>query len=289
MNELISIVIPTFNHAQYLERCLKSVESQTISNYEIIVVDNHSTDNTKNIVDNFKHLPIKYLLIHNEGIYAKSRNLGIKNSSGDIIAFLDSDDWWKEDKLKESYQIIKNGYDMIYHNLELFNLNNNKRKYLKGRVLKEPKFKDLIIYGNQICNSSVVIKKKILESFNLINENDKMKTAEDYNTWIKVCLNNYKVFYLNKNLGYYEFHDAGGSRKNMSYCTLQAIKEYKKLLNMNEYKLARTRVIFMYAVYLYEKKKYKKCFTKFKISLLNGNNLIKLKSLIFIFLLIFKK
>ena len=116
MNELISIIIPTFNHAQYLERCLKSIENQTIRNYEIIIVDNHSTDNTKTIVDNFKYLPIKYLLIHNNGVYAKSRNLGIKNSSGDIIAFLDSDDWWKENKLHESYKLLKKGYDMVYHN-----------------------------------------------------------------------------------------------------------------------------------------------------------------------------
>lgn len=287
MSELISIIIPTFNHAYYLERCLKSIESQTISNYEIIIIDNHSTDNTKDIVDNFKHLPIKYLLIHNEGIYAKSRNLGIMNSSGDIIAFLDSDDWWKENKLEESHKMIKNGYDMIYHNLEVSNSSNKKKTYLKGRILKDPKFKDLIIYGNQICNSSVVIKKKVLEKVNFINENYKMKAAEDYNTWIKVSLNNYRIFFLNQNLGFYQYHDAGGSRKNMSYCTLQAIKEFRKLLNLSEYNLARSRIFFMHAKYLFEKKKYKKSFSKFKISLSNGTNLIKLKSLIYLFKIIF--
>jgi len=289
MNELISIIIPTFNHAQYLERCLKSIENQTINNFEIIIIDNHSTDNTKTVVNKFKHLQIKYLLIHNEGIYAKSRNLGIKHSSGDIIAFLDSDDWWKENKLFECYKIIKRGYDMIYHDLEAFDHNNKKKQNLKGRILKDPQFKDLIIKGNQINNSSVVIKKIILENINLINENEKMKAAEDYNTWIKVCLNNYKVFYLNQNLGYYQFHDAGGSRKNMAYCTLEAIKEFRNQLNKYEYRLARSRIIYLHAKYLYEKQNYKKCLTKFKISFFNGNNFIKLKSLKYIILLIFKK
>jgi len=289
MNELISIIIPTYNHAQYLERCLNSIETQSFKNYEIIIIDNHSEDNTKSIIDNFKHLPIKYLLIHNKGIYAKSRNLGIKNSSGNIIAFLDSDDWWKETKLHECYKLIQNGYDMIYHNLEVVNSENKKITSLKGRILKEPKFKDLIINGNQICNSSVVIKKTVLEKVNFINENNKMKAAEDYNTWIKVSLNNYKIFYLNQNLGYYQYHDAGGSRKNMLYCTLQAIKEFRKLLNLSQYNLARSRIFFMYAKYLFEKKKYKKSFSKFKISFFNGTKLIKFKSLIYLLKIIFKK
>ena len=63
MNELISIIIPTYNHAHYLERCLKSIENQTIKNYEIIIIDNHSKDNTREIINKFKRLPIKYFLI----------------------------------------------------------------------------------------------------------------------------------------------------------------------------------------------------------------------------------
>ena len=289
MDELISIIIPTYNHSQYLERCLKSIENQTIKNFEIIIIDNHSTDNTQSVVKKFVHLPIKYLLIHNKGIYAKSRNLGIKNSSGSLIAFLDSDDWWKANKLFECIKIIKKGYDMVYHNLEVYQNNNLTNQTLKGRILKQPKFKDLIIKGNQICNSSVVIKKTILEKIKLINEDEKMKAAEDYNTWIKVNLNNSRVFFLNQNLGFYQYHDEGGSRKNMAYCTLNAISEFRNKLTAHEYKLARSRIIYMYAKYLYNKKKYKKSLKKFKISLLNGTFLIKFKSLKYIVFLLFKK
>ena len=63
MNELISIIIPTYNHAHYLEDVLESIENQTIKNYEIIIIDNHSMDNTRQIINKFKKLPIKYFLI----------------------------------------------------------------------------------------------------------------------------------------------------------------------------------------------------------------------------------
>ena len=290
MNELISIIIPTYNHAHYLERCLKSIENQTIKNYEIIIIDNHSIDNTRQIINKFKSLPIKYFLIKNDGIYAKSRNLGIKNSSGTIIAFLDSDDWWKSNKLYECYEIIKKGYDMIYHDLELIDQNNNRKQiYLKGRHLKYPKFKDLIINGNQINNSSVVIKKNVLARVKYINENKHMKAAEDYNTWIKVCLNNFKVYYLNKNLGFYQHHESGGSRKNMGNCTLIAIKEFKNLLSKNEYKKALSRIIYINAKFLFEKQDYSQSILKFKLSLSNATSLIKLKSLFYIIISKIKK
>ena len=92
MNELISIIIPTYNQGEFLERCLKSISSQTYKNFEIIVIDNASTDNTKSIVDKFNYLPLKYLVNKNKGMIAQSRNLGIQKARGDIIAFLDSDD-----------------------------------------------------------------------------------------------------------------------------------------------------------------------------------------------------
>ena len=166
MSELISIVIPTYNHAHYLERCLKSIENQTIKNYEIILIDNHSIDNTKQIINKFKNLPIKYLLIKNEGIYAKSRNLGIKNSSGNIIAFLDSDDWWKNNKLFECYEYIKKGYDMVYHDLEVVNQDNQrKQKYLRGRVLKDPKFK-LAYFDTCVLSTGTFISLALFDVFN---------------------------------------------------------------------------------------------------------------------------
>ncbi len=290
MEDLISIIIPTYNHGIYLDRCLNSIQQQTIDNYEVIIIDNNSTDNTKDVIKKYINLPIKYYLISNKGIYAKSRNMGIKNSSGNIIAFLDSDDWWKKEKLYECYKKINEGYDLIYHNLKLVGKKFKfKTNIIRGRKLKYPKFKDLIINGNKIWNSSVVVKKEILKKVKFISEKNEMKAAEDYNTWIKVCRESDKIYFLDKILGFYQFHEGGGSRKNMSFCSLEAIREFKKNLTSGEYKKARSRIIYMNAKFFYEKKIYHFCNKKFKISFLNGSFLIKLKSLLYLILLSVKK
>ena len=90
---LISIVIPTYNRSLFLERSIKSIINQTYQNWEIIVIDNNSTDDTDLVLEKYKEKKILIKKINNEGIIAKSRNLGIKLAKGEYIAFLDSDDW----------------------------------------------------------------------------------------------------------------------------------------------------------------------------------------------------
>ena len=89
---LVSIVIPTYNHANYLSKALQSVLDQTYKNWEAIVIDNHSTDDTNEVINRYVDPRIKYLKIHNCGVIAKSRNVGIQTAKGEWIAFLDSDD-----------------------------------------------------------------------------------------------------------------------------------------------------------------------------------------------------
>ena len=100
ISELVSVIIPTYNHANFLSKTLKSVINQTYSNWEAIVIDNHSKDNTDEVVAKFKDSRIILYKIKNNGIIAKSRNLGIEHANGKWIAFLDADDWWYPDKLK---------------------------------------------------------------------------------------------------------------------------------------------------------------------------------------------
>ena len=106
---LVSVIIPTFNRANDLARAVKSVIAQTFTSWELIIVDNHSVDNTDEVVRHFNDPRIKLLKIHNDGVIAASRNLGIHFSSGTYIAFLDSDDWWTPDKLRSSVWLISYG------------------------------------------------------------------------------------------------------------------------------------------------------------------------------------
>ena len=126
MEILISIVIPTYNRSIDLRRAIHSVIGQTYKNWELIIVDNHSNDDTDEMVSSFNNQRIKLFKIYNNGVIAKSRNYGITKSKGEYVAFLDSDDWWMERKLEFSIKLLNKGVDVIYHDLIIVSKTNQK-------------------------------------------------------------------------------------------------------------------------------------------------------------------
>jgi glycosyltransferase involved in cell wall biosynthesis len=212
---LISIIIPSFNSAPYIERLITSLLSQTYTNWEAIIVDNNSTDNTVELLNNFFDSRIKIYSIHNEGIIAKSRNLAIRNSNGTWVAFLDSDDWWTPDKLKECVKfIITEKFDLIYHDLFLVkNPNQNTfKKLANSRKLKSPVFDDLLLNGNGILNSSVIVRKDLLQKIDLLSCEVEKASWEDYDCWLRLSQKTEKFLYISNPLGYYWL--AGGNLTN---------------------------------------------------------------------------
>ena len=104
MTHLISIIMPTYNRANYIKDALDSIKRQTFKDYEIIVVDDGSTDNTKEIVE--KYEGIRYIQLNHGGI-AWARNAAVKAAKGKWIAFLDSDDMWKDNKLQKQIDYLE--------------------------------------------------------------------------------------------------------------------------------------------------------------------------------------
>ena len=100
MTPLVSVVIPNYNRAADLRRALRSVVRQTWRQWEALVVDNHSTDNVAQVIEEFQDRRIRMLSVHNHGVIAVSRNVGVTNAAGAYVAFLDSDDWWAPRKLR---------------------------------------------------------------------------------------------------------------------------------------------------------------------------------------------
>ena len=115
MNPEVSIILPTYNQAKYLYQAIESVINQTFQNWECIVINNYSEDNTISIVNNFEDQRVRLVNFANKGIIAASRNKGINLARSDIIAFLDSDDFWDRDKLNECLDVLNNGYDLVCH------------------------------------------------------------------------------------------------------------------------------------------------------------------------------
>lgn len=239
---LITVVIPTYNSSAFIGKCLESVLSQDYDNIEVIVVDNCSTDTTLEIVNGFDDDRICVLSINNNGIISKSRNLGIKHSSGDWVAFLDSDDWWRHDKLAECVKAVSESSDkpeLIYH--DVFVVKNDSKSLLKSIAVKNNYLKALITNGNFIVNSSVMLSRDLMERVGMLSVDQEMVGAEDYNYWIRCARETDAFLHIDKGLAYYLVHSGGVSNKNMSKVTEYAVKsigfniddDFQQVLSVN--------------------------------------------------------
>lgn len=134
MNPLVSIVIPNLNYAKYLEECLNSITGQTYQPLEILFVDDGSTDDSLNIARRFEN-KIRIFSQSHQGVNA-ARNLGIRNATGEFIAFCDSDDLWMPTKIAEQVDFLRNNLDhgLVYSDIQLVSENlvfirNEKAKF----------------------------------------------------------------------------------------------------------------------------------------------------------------
>lgn len=220
LTPVISVVVPTYNRASDLKRALASVRLQTFTNWEVLIVDNHSVDSTDQIVSDFNDPRIKLFKIHNNGVIAASRNVGIREATGEYVAFLDSDDWWEPKKLSLSFDELNSGADMVYHDLWLVT-KTYQRLFLKKvttRRLIAPVFDDLLTNGNGINNSSVVVRKNLLTSIGGLSEDRDLIAAEDYDCWLRIAKLTDKFVRIPRSLGFYW---AGGGNISNPERTLQ--------------------------------------------------------------------
>ena len=287
---LVSIVIPTYNYANYLGRALQSVLDQTYKNWEAIVIDNHSTDDTSKVIDRYKNPRIKHIKINNYGVIAKSRNAGILAAKGEWIAFLDSDDWWVADKLRTCAEYFNYQVDLIYHDLEIIRSERKffKRKLVKTRKLKKSILIDLLVNGNAISNSSVIVRKKMLEKIGLIDESKDLVAVEDYNTWLKIANLTDQFLYLPKRLGYYFSHDQNISKKNISLPMRQATYKFLSILDNKKKIKLESNIRYLSGRLNYLNINYKKAKKDLLFTLRNGTFSLRLKSLLMILKIILR-
>lgn len=233
---LISIVIPTYNRAFCIERAIRSVIKQTLTDWELIVIDNNSTDNTIEVINNFLDDRISIAKIENNGIVAKSRNMGIKLANGNFVAFLDSDDWWVSKKLEIALRQLELGSDFVYHDLYKISklpIAAKKHPRIYSRELSYPVFVDLLTNGNTIWNSSVVVRRSFLEKIGGFSEEKDLVGSEDFDGWLRISKLSEKFERLEGVLGYYWYGDgnltsAKGTLKNNLFLS----KRYEADLKM---------------------------------------------------------
>ncbi len=224
-NSLVSIVLPSYNCAHFLPRAVYSVLDQTYPHWELLIIDNYSTDNTMDVLRSYQDDRIRILQIHNNGVIAKSRNLGIQEAKGRWVAFLDADDWWTKDKLEVSIQALCSGSDFVYHDLIRMGPGKKIRhgRLIRSRKLVSPVYMDLILNGNGIANSSVVVCRKRLLEIGGLSENPLLIAAEDYDGWLRIAKNTEKFIHLENPHGFYWIG------KNNTHSTIKSLRYLNEL------------------------------------------------------------
>jgi len=200
-----SVVIPAYNRAKELPKCIDSVLSQTYKDFEIVIVDNGSTDNSKDIVQSYinQDSRVKYFWQENSGSPAGSRNTGIKNALGEWVAFLDSDDYWYETKLEEVRHKIDNlsdEYIAISH-YEDKEIDGTKVATLEhGKNISDSPYDELLFKGNSLSTSSMTVRKDKLFEIGFLDIRKDYFAVEDYDMWMRLAKVG-KFAYIHNTLG----------------------------------------------------------------------------------------
>ncbi len=254
-----SIITITYNRAHLIAETIESVLKQTYQNFELIIIDDGSTDNTEEIIFHYKKEngdKIKYINNNKIGIPSKLRNIGLKYATGDLISILDSDDLWTENKLKEMHTIFSQKEDVqfIFHNLQHF----EKIKYLKAPFYKYNSsfFKNVL---NELLLCKILafpvfsMRRSLIKEIGLFDE-DVMEGQHDY--YLRVAIK-HKMFYLNKPLTLMRRHESNLTKNfDVIHC-LDAMTSYNKLkdankLNDKQYLIATNYMNYNIAKYYFQ-------------------------------------
>lgn len=213
MNELVSIVTPSYNTSKYISETIESVLAQTYTNWEMIIVDDCSTDNTDDVIKPYlSDTRIKYFKNPKNSGAAVSRNYALSEAKGKWIAFLDSDDIWVSDKLEKQIAFMKeNKYHFSYTNYEEM----NEQSVPLGVSVTGPK--KITKYGMyNYCWMGCLTVMYDAEYVGLIQIAD-IKKNNDYAMWLKVCKKT-TCYLLNETMG--KYRKRTGSISNHSYQAL---------------------------------------------------------------------
>ena len=269
----VSVIIPTYNLADYICEAIDSVLNQTFKDFEIIVVDDGSKDNTREVLKKYVN-KISYFFKDNGGI-ASARNFGIKRSKGDYIALLDADDIWMPDKLEQQINIYNIDPEIaaVFTDAETFDNNGIIRNSLRplsaptdtkslkykifeaglndGSVIKGDFYPDLI-NSNLFAASTALIKKSCLEKIGSFDEN--LVIDDDYDLWIRIS-KSFPVSFYSMVLMRYRIREdsASGTRGMRPYLYRKRdaymFENHLKNCKSNFYKnLIKSRVLISYKI-----------------------------------------
>ena len=226
--------MPAYNAEKYIAASIESVLAQTYSDWELIVVDDGSTDSTATVVREFvKRDPrIKYIFQENSRL-GKARNTGIANSTGPLVAFLDSDDLWIPTKLEaQTRAMAENNADVVYSKSYVFSDENivDETQTLTSSAGKfsGPAFFDSLLRQPQIPVLTVLLKRSALDIVGLFEEGKTYHGCEDYDLWLRMAREGLVFYGMSDVLARYRRHETAMTAmpSNMFKLTLVIVRRY---------------------------------------------------------------
>ena len=232
---MISVVVPLYNYAKYIEENILSIKSQSYSNWEIIIVDDCSNDNPASIINKHVCDKIKYIKLDKNMGYSAAKNTGIKASAGKYIVVLDADDMLsprslesriKHLKLKNKKWVHAKAYE--FSGRPPYKFRFRKRPFILrlNSIIKNKKYKDL---WNNMHAQTVMVHRSVYKKVGLYEE--KLRTMGDKEMWARILHNVEVPAYLNKFVAYYRQHSG------------QMHRSKEKLKNLQRYKSRMTALV----------------------------------------------
>lgn len=234
---LVSIIMPAYNAESFIGDAIISVINQTYSNWELIIVDDGSTDKTAEKMKSWleKESRIQYFYQDN-GKQGKARNLGISKAKGYYLAFLDADDFWMPEKLEiQIKEIQENNVDLVFSdsyrfvNQEVCDV--SKRMNVKTAFFSGKKALQLFLEANRIPILTVLVKKEKVEAVGCFSESMDIQNAEDYHLWLKLLISNAVFYSSDLVLAKYRLHNNSVTAQD-SLATTKLLEVFFDLLQL---------------------------------------------------------
>jgi glycosyltransferase involved in cell wall biosynthesis len=209
----VSIIVPTYNRAHLVTETIDSILAQTFKDFELIVVDNESTDNTDEVIKSYTDGRIRYFRNQNNGLVAVNRNYGINKANGEYIAFCDDDDLWMPEKLERQVKLLDLNKELglVYSDSYIMDENGNLERYtlLSSSKLFRGNVFDKLFQMNFIPMLTVMIRREVLSRVGGFDP--KYIIAQDYDLWLRIA-EHYPIDFTEEPLAKYRIHGGSVSR-----------------------------------------------------------------------------
>ncbi|MFW5803665.1 MAG: glycosyltransferase family 2 protein [bacterium] len=201
-NPKVSIIIPTYNRENLIQRAIKSITNQTRQDYEIIIADDASTDNTEEVIKSMQNSKIIYFKLEKNSGQCVSRNLAIKKARGEYIGFLDSDDEWLPEKIEKQIKVFENSEDpnlgAVYCGFIEKDEVLNKTVTINKGNRKGDLYKDLLSGWCPSTPTMFMVKRSVMKKVNGFDEN--LPTFVDYDLWLRIAQAGYTFDFVDEPL-----------------------------------------------------------------------------------------